>query len=205
MRLKDPRRATTYHEAGHAVVALMLRRPITHLSINPDTSSTGHFQPQRSREAMASDDVERRRTIKVVIVDMAGMAAEARLLLGPTKRRANNQAAFLEAIETGGTGDIHHALFGLTKYWQQPFLDGKLEASFGIAYDLTGLGWPAVQALADEVLQRRSGILTGRDIRSIVRGTPSPWFSEPGANHSRSMRAKIRRRIDDVCRLTAGV
>src|SRR5579872_3905449 len=66
-------KAVAYHEAGHAVAALALGRPVRHVSVLPDREhlgvcafGTGAFRP-------SEDWIERE-----ILIALAGLAAEAR-------------------------------------------------------------------------------------------------------------------------------
>lgn len=69
--LPDP--ATAYHEAGHAVVALALERPIQQVSIIPKQQFLGICKFQKGVSRSCDDLVERE-----VMIALAGLAAEAR-------------------------------------------------------------------------------------------------------------------------------
>lgn len=76
----DPRQiATAYHEAGHAVIALALGRPIQRVTIVPGKThagidSLGQCQIQKGRFRPSKDGLE-----DEVLILFAGMAAEAQV------------------------------------------------------------------------------------------------------------------------------
>lgn len=67
----DP--ATAYHEAGHAVMALTLDRPIHQVSIIPGRQFLGICKFQKGVNRSCDDLLERE-----VLIALAGLAAEAR-------------------------------------------------------------------------------------------------------------------------------
>lgn len=72
------RRSTAYHEAGHAVVALALGRPLHRVTIVPGKThsgidSLGQCQIKRGRFRPSKDELE-----DEMLILFAGMAAEAR-------------------------------------------------------------------------------------------------------------------------------
>src|SRR5688500_7023042 len=71
MQAFDP--VTAYHEAGHAVMALVLERPVTRVSIRPghETAGTCHFGKRVYRPS--EDWIERE-----ILIALGGIAAEAR-------------------------------------------------------------------------------------------------------------------------------
>ena len=68
----DPR--TAYHEAGHAVVALALGRPVHKVSVLPNTERLGACEFRKSVQRPSEDWVETE-----ILISLAGMVAEARL------------------------------------------------------------------------------------------------------------------------------
>src|SRR5688500_6759282 len=67
----DP--ATAYHEAGHAVVALLLGRPVHRVSVLPDRERLGVCEFRNPVFRPSEDWVERE-----ALISLAGLAAEAR-------------------------------------------------------------------------------------------------------------------------------
>jgi ATP-dependent Zn protease len=68
-----PDEATAYHEAGHAVAALALDRPVMKVSIQPDRERMGICFFGKAVFRPSQDWLERE-----VLIALAGMAAEAR-------------------------------------------------------------------------------------------------------------------------------
>ncbi len=64
---------TAYHEAGHAVVALALGRPVQQVSILPDRELLGVCKFGKSVHRPAHDWLERE-----ILIALGGLAAEAR-------------------------------------------------------------------------------------------------------------------------------
>jgi hypothetical protein len=67
----DP--ATAYHEAGHAVVALVLGRPVHRVSVLPNRDRLGQCEFGKGVFRPSEDWVERE-----AMISLAGLAAEAR-------------------------------------------------------------------------------------------------------------------------------
>ena len=65
--------ATAYHEAGHAVIALALGRPIRRVSILPDREHLGVCEFGKGAFRPTEDWLERE-----ILIALAGIAAEAR-------------------------------------------------------------------------------------------------------------------------------
>jgi hypothetical protein len=65
--------ATAYHEAGHAVAALALGRPVDRVSIRPDRDKVGVCAFRKPVFRPSEDWVERE-----MLIALAGIAAEAR-------------------------------------------------------------------------------------------------------------------------------
>jgi hypothetical protein len=65
--------ATAYHEAGHAVVALALGRPVHRVSVLPDRERLGQCAFARGAFRPTDDWLERE-----ILIALGGLAAEAR-------------------------------------------------------------------------------------------------------------------------------
>lgn len=64
--------ATAYHEAGHAVVALALKRPVQRVSVLPDENRLGWCEFKKGVFRPTEDWLERE-----MLISLAGLAAEA--------------------------------------------------------------------------------------------------------------------------------
>jgi ATP-dependent Zn protease len=62
---------TAYHEAGHAVMAMAVGLPVTHISIEPNDLSKGSVGWQKTAEF--TDEEYRQRAI---LIQMSGMTAD---------------------------------------------------------------------------------------------------------------------------------
>ncbi len=65
--------ATAYHEAGHAVVALALGRPVDRVTIVPDPKHAGLCEFRKGSFRPSDDWLERE-----ILIALGGVAAEAR-------------------------------------------------------------------------------------------------------------------------------
>ncbi len=65
--------STAYHEAGHAVIALLLGRAVQRLSILPKLDTLGRCEFREGKGISSSDWIERE-----MLISLAGLAAEAR-------------------------------------------------------------------------------------------------------------------------------
>jgi len=66
--------ATAYHEAGHAVLALLLERTVQHVSILPNREHLGICEFGKGSVRRSEDWLERE-----ILIALGGIAAEARL------------------------------------------------------------------------------------------------------------------------------
>lgn len=71
--IEHQRRVTAYHEAGHAVLALALGRPVDWVSIRPDRQFLGLTAFRKAVFRPSEDWLERE-----AIIALGGIAAEAR-------------------------------------------------------------------------------------------------------------------------------
>jgi len=65
--------ATAYHEAGHAVIALALDRPVHRVSVLPNRERLGQCEFRKGVTRPSDDWIERE-----ILIALAGLAAEAR-------------------------------------------------------------------------------------------------------------------------------
>lgn len=160
-----PGERLSYHEAGHAVAAFVLRMRFTHLSIIPDEDSIGHtmttklrdFQPDVARSRTGRDRYER-----YAMVSLAGLVAE-RERVGRVRYRTNHHdviQAFELCSNTCGsdeeTGACINWLWERTKNLMK-----------------SGRHWAAVEALAEQLRTRR--YIGEREARQIIKQAFSDW------------------------------
>src|SRR4051812_29930781 len=69
----SPEAATAYHEAGHAVAALALGRPVDRVTIRPRQQRAGQCEFGKAVFRPSEDWLERE-----LLISLAGLAAEAR-------------------------------------------------------------------------------------------------------------------------------
>lgn len=141
--------ATAYHEAGHAVLALALGRPITKVSVLPNHLRLGQCDIQKAPFRSSEDGLE----IQAMIL-LGGMAAEARLTgrycldsakqdLRILRSLANKRAASQKQIER-----LERRLLNKTEH----------------LLDQSGM-WLAVERIAAELL--RCSTISGRAARHL--------------------------------------
>ncbi len=70
----DPRLLTAYHEAGHAVIALVVGRPLHKVTIAANRDRLGLCHLQKGRSRASKDWLE-----DEILILLAGMAAESQL------------------------------------------------------------------------------------------------------------------------------
>lgn len=68
-----PDEATAYHEAGHAVIALLLGRPVHRVSVRPRRDRLGQCEFRKGVFRPSDDWLEQE-----ILISLAGLAAEAR-------------------------------------------------------------------------------------------------------------------------------
>ncbi|HEX6987018.1 MAG TPA: hypothetical protein VF170_16690 [Planctomycetaceae bacterium] len=142
--------ATAYHEAGHAVMALVHGRPVQRVSIKPDERWLGRCEFRKGRFGAYKDLLETE-----ILIQLAGLAAEAR----HTGRYGWDEAAEdLDVVRSllGSRGENDRRADRL----ERRYLD-KAEHIL----DRPGL-WLAVERIAAELLNRTT--ISGRAARHLV-------------------------------------
>jgi hypothetical protein len=141
------RRRTAIHEAGHAVWAVLLRRPLKYVSVEPIAGSLGRTAFLRRH---ALDLRDHRQVEREVALYVAGVVAE--IIDDPT------------TVPTGATDEVWYAFVLVTKIGRGR--RGFEEVVKRTARMLNALWW-VVLAVAGE-LERR-GALDGRVVRRLIR------------------------------------
>jgi hypothetical protein len=186
------REATAYHEAGHAVAAIVLHGTFRYVTIEPTEGALGHVMPhpwgKQFRPDLEVTDRMRTRLESHILTLLAGMHAE-KLCTG----RWN---------PSGAASDFHQAhhlalyLSGSDEAVQAHLLWLSVRAT-----DLVcdPLNWAAIQALAAKLLQQPR--LTACEAREVVtdahrRQADLPWDdAEVTARRNRLVPRHLRRMV----------
>src|SRR5947209_17945415 len=140
--------ATAYHEAGHAVVALALGRPVHHVSVLPDRELLGVCQFRKGVFRPSEDWLERE-----MLIALAGMAAEARHSGAYNWDGAGRDRQYVRRLAVQRAGER-----------QAERLERRMLAK--VEHLLAQEGhWRAVELIAAELL--RCGTLSGRAARHL--------------------------------------
>jgi ATP-dependent Zn protease len=149
--MPDPREVTAYHEAGHAVAALVLGRPVARVSIRPDRKFLGVCTFDKGVVRPSEDWVERE-----AMIALAGPAAEAGFTgeMDWAAAAHDHDYAFDLARARGGDGKKADRL---VKRWlaKADHLLGRADA------------WAAVERIAAELIRRDE--ISGRAARHLFR------------------------------------
>lgn len=146
--MHDPTPATAYHEAGHAVVALALDRPVQRVSIQADRERLGVCQFGKSVIRPSEDWLERE-----ILISLAGLAAEARFTGKYAWEGAarDQQYAHKLAVQRAGDRQAERLLRRLLS---------KVEHLLGQEEH-----WQAVEQIAAALLEH--GVISGRTARHL--------------------------------------
>src|SRR5436305_10782063 len=141
--------ATDYHEAGHAVMALALGRPVDCVSIRPNRVQLGvcHFRKPVFRPS--EDWLERE-----ILIALAGLAAEARHTGTYAWDEAGRDRRYVAELALQRAGSAKQAAR----------LERRLLAKAEHVLNQAGI-WLAVERLAAELLSR--GEISGRAARHL--------------------------------------
>jgi ATP-dependent Zn protease len=147
------RAATAYHEAGHAIVALALGRPVQRVTILADRDHLGTCAFGKAVFRPSEDWLERE-----ALIALAGLAAEARYSGVYELDAAAKDRRYVLSLARERTGDARKA----------ERLERRLLAKTEhlLAQDDY---WLAVERLAAELL--RAGTVSGRAARHIFEET----------------------------------
>ncbi len=148
--------ATAYHEAGHAVMALSLGRPIQKVTILPGRSQwgdarLGFCEIKKGRTKASKNLLE-----DEVLILLAGIVAEAGVTGRYCAEGATEDLRAVDRLLKGRESSVsqiqrvHRRLLGKTEHLLGD--DGN---------------WRAVQLIADELIQKRT--LSGRAVRHFFQ------------------------------------
>jgi len=145
--------ATAYHEAGHAVVALALDRPVHRVSVLPNRERLGQCEFAKGRFRPSEDWVERE-----ILIALGGPAAEARHCGAYGWEEAERDLRYVRRLAAQRAG---------------PRAAERLERRLLAKAEnlLADDGhWRAVELIAAELM--RHGVISGRAARHLFdRGT----------------------------------
>jgi ATP-dependent Zn protease len=100
----DSRTITAYHEAGHAVIAISVGRPIHKVSIIPNKTRLGACEVKKGRFQPSSDWLE-----DEILILFAGVAAEAKLTGKYDWRGAGQDLRNIRHLTLSRAGDVTRA------------------------------------------------------------------------------------------------
>lgn len=141
--------ATAYHEAGHAVAALALERPVMKVSIRPDRDKLGICAFGKAVIRPSQDWLERE-----ILIALAGMAAEARRTGTYDRGGAERDLAYVQKLAIQRAGNERQA----------ERLERRLLGRVEHLLEQEG-HWAAVEAIAAVLLV--SGEMSGRQARHL--------------------------------------
>lgn len=150
--MPENREITAYHEAGHAVAALVLGRPVAWVSIRPDRVFLGICKFDKGVFRPSEDWIERE-----AIISLAGPAAEAGFTGEMDWAGAARDYDYAFELARGRGGETKKA-DRLVKRW------------LAKADHLLGRGdtWDAVERIAAELM--RLDEVSGRAARHLFNG-----------------------------------
>jgi ATP-dependent Zn protease len=141
--------ATAYHEAGHAVVALALGRPVHRVSILPDRERLGNCQFGKPVFRPSEDWLERE-----ALIALGGLAAEARFTGYYELAGAARDRKYVASLALQRAGDARKA----------ERLERRLLAKVEHLLQQEE-NWRAVERISAELL--RTGTISGRAARHL--------------------------------------
>jgi hypothetical protein len=147
-----PREITAFHEAGHAVAALVLGRPVAWVSIQPDRKYLGVCAFDKGVFRRSEDWVEREG-----VIALAGVAAEAGFTGELDWAGAAHDRDYALRLARGRNGDDRKAE-RLVKRWLS-----KADHLLG-----RGDAWEAVERIAQELVRKDE--ISGRAARHLFEG-----------------------------------
>ena len=138
--------ATAYHEAGHAVVALVLGRQVHHVSILPNRERLGVCEFRKPTTRPSEDWVERE-----ILISLGGIAAEARHTGVHAWGSAGRDIQYVQALAIERAGERRADRYALRMLSKAEHLIGQDE------------NWRAIELIAKALLE--TGSISGRAAR----------------------------------------
>ncbi|MGV3482961.1 MAG: cell division protein FtsH [Planctomycetaceae bacterium] len=142
--MTDPRMLTAYHEAGHAVMAMLVGRPVQKVSIIPNKTRLGACEMKKGRFQPSNDWLE-----DEVLILLAGVVAEARITGRYNWQAAGQDWRSVRRLTLSRAGDETRA----------EKLERRLLAKTEHLLS-DDLAWKTAQQIAEALLERES--ISGR-------------------------------------------
>jgi len=147
--------ATAYHEAGHAVMALALDRPVQRVSVRPNHQYLGQCRFGKGLVRPSEDWLERE-----ILISLGGMAAEAIHTGDYARDAAGRDLRYVRDLAIRRAGERQ------AERLERRLLT-KTEHMLGQAQH-----WRAVELIAAELL--RCGTISGRAVRHLFDQACAP-------------------------------
>jgi hypothetical protein len=144
----QPNEETAFHEAGHAVMALVLDRTVHRISVLPNRERLGQCEFAKGRFRPSEDWLERE-----ILIALAGFAAEARRTGKYGTEEADRDLRYVRRLV------LHRKTERAAPRYEERLL-AKVEAILG-----ENANWRAIELIALELLKH--GIISGRAARHI--------------------------------------
>jgi len=141
-------RVTAFHEAGHAVIALALERPVAGVSVLPDREKLGVCKFAKGVHRPTDDWLERE-----ILIGLAGMAAEAQITGNYGLAGAAQDLKHVRKLALQRVGDRQ-----VEKYERRML--SKVENMLSDEGN-----WLAVEKIAAELI--RLGVISGRTAKHL--------------------------------------
>jgi ATP-dependent Zn protease len=169
-RSKASERSTAFHEAGHAVAAVVLQKGFSYATIVPDKDkdTLGHVNYHRvglsmdefrRQEFGIEQTINKRKVEREVMISLAGDIAE----------RCVNGGRF----HPGSTQDYHTAFdyADVLTFGNTPESEALVHRLFKVTEQLVKDHWTAVTQVAEELIELKT--VKAARIRAIVTGCQS--------------------------------
>ena len=151
--ISDQDIATAYHEAGHAIVAVALGKPVAKVTIERNSMRLGQCQMSHRRGQPVKDELE----VQMMIL-LAGVVAEARFTGDYNWEGARQDMMGIRRLSRVRAGSDAQA----------ERLQQKMLSKTDHLLDQTG-HWESVVAIVDELKKTKS--LSGRAVQHIFEST----------------------------------